>query len=657
VCGRAAAQDQPADPPGRPDASSTYTFRLSTLDGEDVSVPGADTAKVTVVCFLGSECPLVKLYSVRLSKLSKLFAPMQVRFVGVNSNRHDAPEDMRAFLSEHPLAFPLVRDESNVVADAYGATRTPEVFVLDAKMRLRYQGRVDDQFEPGITRNAATRDDLKLAIDEVLADQTVTTAATEPTGCLIGKVRRSATAGPTVATSVTFCNQVSRVLQRHCHECHRDGEIAPFSLERYEDVVGWAETCLEVTENGRMPPWHADPNHGNFANARNMSDADKETLRDWVAAGMPEGEQSDLPQPVTYTQGWQLSKVPDRVIPMRDRPYLIPAVGTVEYQYFVVDPEFTEDQWVTGAQVIPGDRTVVHHAIVFIRPPDGSEFRGVGWLTAYVPGQRLSRVPQGYARKIPAGSKLVFQMHYTTNGAEHEDISRVGIVFGNADEVTHELITVIAIDQEFEIPPQAPNHEVSGDVRWFPQNGLLLGVAPHMHFRGKSFQLFAEHHGQAETLLHVPRYDFNWQHSYEFSEPLPLQDIDRLRFTATFDNSPGNPFNPDPSMWVTWGDQTWEEMAVAFLEVAEARRTTSPQSPAESTANSVSGIIKSDRERRIQKFVDDFFARLDANSDGIVLRTEVPISVRNTFWRFDRNDDLKAERDEVRQLALTRILD
>ena len=246
-------------------------------------------------------------------------------------------------------------------------------------------------------------------------------------------------------------------------------------------------------------------------------------------------------------------------------------------------------------------------------------------------------------------------MHYTTNGAPHEDVSQVGILLGKAQDVTHELITLIAIDQEFEIPPQVPNHAVSGEVRWFPKNGLLLGVAPHMHFRGKSFQMFADRADQTETLLNVSKYDFNWQHSYEFTDPVPLADIDRLRFTAAFDNSPGNPFNPDPSAWVTWGDQTWEEMAVAFLEVAEPLRTppTTVASPVVAAAGAEK--ISPDRERRIGRFVDDFFAKLDTNHDGIVLRAEVPISVRNTFSRFDQNNDLKAVRDEVRRIAESRI--
>ncbi|MEJ7595497.1 MAG: hypothetical protein WKF77_28610 [Planctomycetaceae bacterium] len=224
-----------------------------------------------------------------------------------------------------------------------------------------------------------------------------------------------------------------------------------------------------------------------------------------------------------------------------------------------------------------------------------------------------------------------------------------------SDEVTHEVVTLIGIDQEFEIPPYAANHEVSGKVRGLSKRGRLLGVAPHMHVRGKIFQLFADRNGQTETLLHVPKYDFNWQHSYVFSEPLDLDTIDSLRFKVTFDNSADNPFNPDPTQWVNWGDQTWEEMAVAFLEVAE------PLEPASTTdAPVVAGISVTPesiaaREAKIQTFVNDFFSRLDVNSDGVVSRSELPIAVRGTFYRFDHDGDDLATLDEVRAVAENRI--
>lgn len=655
----ASAQSGSADLASKSETTRDYTFQLRTLDGVAVAVVDQPDSSIrgTVVCFLGTECPLVKLYSSRLSQLSERYATRGIRFVGINSNRQDTDEDIRLYLGEHSLSFPVVRDERNLVADQYGATRTPEVFLLDSQLKLRYHGRIDDQYAPGVTRSSASREDLREAIDQLLDGVPVSVAETEAVGCLIGKYRRTSTPAGSDHASVTYANQVSRMLQKHCLECHRAGEIGPFAMDSYQNVVGWADTMQETIDNGRMPPWHADPDHGSFRNARVMPESDKQILRDWIAAGMPKGNDDELPEPVQFADGWQLGREPDLVVAMSERSYAVPAEGTVEYQYFVVDPGFTEDRWVSAAQVIPGNRSVVHHAIVFIRPPDGSEFRGVGWLTAYVPGQRSFAMPPEHARRIPAGSKLVFQMHYTTNGSPQRDLTRVGMLFAPAEQISHQVITVVGIDQEFEIPPQVADHEVRGQVRWYPKQGRLLAVAPHMHVRGKQFQLYAERDDQSESLLFVPNYDFNWQHAYEFSTPLELSGIDRLKFRVVFDNSSQNPFNPDPTQWVTWGDQTWEEMAVAFLEVAEPLHPAPAQDQESATVvvatddSETQAKKAAERERKIEAFVDEFFDRLDVNRDGVVLRSEVPLAVRTHFRRYDQDNDNKASRDEVRKVA------
>ena len=656
-----AADEKPADPPAE-SVEHERAFQLPALDGSVVDIRPEENTKATVVCFLGAECPLVKLYTPRLTAMSQEFAKQGVRFVAVNSNRQDTVEDIQNYLREYSLPFPYLRDDGNVVADQYGATRTPEVFVLDSQFQTVYHGRIDDQYAPGINRTAVGQQELRTAVEQTLKNEPVAVPSYEPVGCMIGKVRKNTPASS--ASSVTYCKEVSRVLQKHCVECHRTGEIGPFSLESFEDVVGWAETSMEVIDNGRMPPWHADSQHGSFANARQMPDEDKQVIRDWIAAGLPRGDENQLPEPAVFASGWQTGQKPDFELSMSERPYPIPAEGTVEYQYFVVDPGFKEEKWVTAAQVIPGNRSVVHHAIVFIRPPDDQKFRGVGWLTAYVPGQRMIPMPAGHARRVPAGSRFVFQMHYTTNGTPQEDLSKVGIVLTDRQNVTDEMITLIGIDQEFEIPPHAASHEVSGKVRWMPKNGKLLAIAPHMHVRGKSFNLYSDKDGHSKTLLHVPQYDFNWQHSYVLAEPLPLSSIDQLTFKTTFDNSEKNPFNPDPTQWVNWGDQTWEEMAVVFLEVSEPLE---PQNTAAAGGNapiaaaepSASSAASSDdamlREKKIAAFVDEFFERLDTNGDGILSRLEAPVALRTHFGRYDANDDQIVERSEIRQIAERRF--
>jgi hypothetical protein len=329
---------------------------------------------------------------------------------------------------------------------------------------------------------------------------------------------------------------------------------------------------------------------------------------------------------------------------MRDRPFIVPAEGTVEYQYFVVDPGFKEDKWVAGAQVIPGSRSVVHHCIVFVRPPDGEEFRGVSWLTAYVPGQRSAMLPPGHARFVPAGSQLVFQMHYTPNGSEQSDLSRVGLVFGDESEITHEVYSQIGLEQEFEIPPHTANYTVSASPRRLPDRGALLAVAPHMHLRGKSFRLISRHSEEESVLLDVPRYDFNWQHVYEFAEPLPLESVGELEFFTSFDNSEANPVNPDPTQHVTWGDQTWEEMAVAFFEIAVPRHKTS-----DANAQGATSAVEVDqRDERVQRITTEFFGSFDSNADGRIHRSELPLSMeRFGLWQWDENGDGNLTRAEV----------
>lgn len=626
---------------------ASHTFRLPTAQGKVVELTAERESKATVVCFLGAECPLARLYGPKLNEMQAAYAAQGVQFIGVNSNQQDSLEDVKQYVKRYEISFPMAKDYNNEVADRFHAVRTPEVFVLDQQLTVRYRGRIDNQYLPGISRAETTTHDLKNALDQLLAGKPIEVSETKPNGCFIGRVKKNE-----VTTKLTFCKEVAGVLHRHCVECHRTGEIAPFSLTDYDEVRGWADTMLETIEDGRMPPWHASPKYGHYANARFMPEKDKEILREWVAGGMPYGDIKDLPELPKFREGWHLPRVPDVVYEMRKRPFVVPKEGVVEYQYFVVDPGFKEDKWITGAQVLPGNRSVVHHAIVFIRPPDGADFRGIGWLTAYVPGQRINMLPPGRARKVPAGSKLVFQMHYTPTGSVAEDISKIGLIFGKDEEITHEVFTLIGIDQEFEIPPHASDFPVSAKVRRIPPHAELLAIAPHMHLRGKSFRLFTKQDKKKEILLDVPNYDFNWQHIYELSKPMSLDKVDGLEFTVKFDNSKDNPFNPDPNEYVTWGDQTWEEMAIAFFEVAEPRKQKSQETKPKPEKKLTKAEAKKQREAELKKELDKraaaFFKRFDKNGDGRVDVEEVPLATQRYGRIRDNNGDGVIQREELR---------
>jgi hypothetical protein len=312
-----------------------------------------------------------------------------------------------------------------------------------------------------------------------------------------------------------------------------------------------------------MPPWFADPKYGHWINDARLSDEEKLQLCTWVENGCPQGNPADLPEPRKFVEGWQIGE-PDQIVYMSDESYKVPAEGTVDYQFFTADPNWTEDKWVQMTESRPGNRSVVHHIIVFVQAKGERDFGSRGGLGGYAPGMTPNICPPGSAIFVPAGSKLVFQMHYTTNGVAQEDRSYVGIRFADAKTVKKAVRGGAVGDTTFRIPAGDPNYEIQAK-HMFLKDTLLLSLTPHMHLRGKSFKYEAEYpDGTREVLLDVPNYDFNWQLRYMFTEPKLMPKGTRIHATAHFDNSTENAANPDSTKVVTFGDQTWEEMMFGF---------------------------------------------------------------------------------------------
>ncbi|HEX7449668.1 MAG TPA: redoxin domain-containing protein [Pirellulales bacterium] len=573
----AACEEQPAEPGGIGQAIAS--FSLLDFRGREHSLATAfsqpageqaPTPKLAVVAFVGCECPLARQYAPRLAALAKEFQPRGVVFLAVDSNQQDTLAELAEFARAYEIEFPVLKDPGNSVADQFGAVRTPEVFVLDDQRVVRYRGRIDDQFVVGRQRPAATRRDLAVALDELLSGRPVSISQTQVQGCLIGRLRKS-----DPQSVVTYSNQIARLLDRRCVECHRAGEVAPFALIRYDEVVGWAETMREVVEQGRMPPWFADPQHGVFQNDPRLTDEEKSLMAEWVDAGCPEGDRAQLPKPRQFAAGWQISQ-PDQVIYIREEPVEVPTEGVVAYQYYTVDPGFREDTWIKAAECRPDNRAVVHHIVAFFVPP-GEKTRGRrGAMVGFAPGMPPTTFPEGAAMFVPAGSKIVFQLHYTPNGSPQRDRSSLGLVFANAAEVREKIGGGMAANPLIQIPPGADNHEVHSQHR-FDNDVRLLTLTPHMHLRGKAFRYEADYpDGKSEILLDIPRYDFNWQLRYHLAEPKLLPKGTLLRCTAHFDNSAANLANPDPTKTVRWGDQTWEEMMIGYFTTLPAR-TERPQ--------------------------------------------------------------------------------
>jgi hypothetical protein len=620
-----------------------FKMVLPNQDGESTTFSATSDARLRVFCFLGCECPLARLYGARLSELSERFVQEGVHFIGVNSNLQDSIEEVKRYFHELKLAFPVYKDHDQRLMKALAAKRTPEVIVLDGKGAIIYRGRIDDQYQPGLNRGKPAHRDLEEAIVAHLAAKPIDNPQTDAFGCLI--TIRNETVND---SKVTYCNQVSRILSRHCVECHQAGEIGPFALTDYSEVIGWTDMLVETIEQKRMPPWHANPAHGDFVNARSVPKEDLQQLLEWKQSGAPYGDPSDLPLKTEITQRNEAQV--DQVIPMRDKAFPIASEGTVEYQYFVVDPGFQEDRWIRHAKLVPSNRSVVHHGIVFTRPPDGVAMHGIGWLTAYVPGQADYPAPAHRARWVPAGSKLVFQMHYTPTGKPEEDLSELHITFADPSEVTEEHLTLASFNQDLEIPAGKDDVAIDGRLDDLPRRGKLLALSPHMHLRGKSMAVETVAKGQSTTILDVPRYDFNWQHIYIPRQPIDLDTIDHLRFTARFDNSDKNPHNPDPKAFVTWGEQTWEEMGIVFYEVAVPREPTGNEDKMASTPKPAKPTTPTAKQAIHRQQAKELMAIFDRNGDQKAAYDEVDEVVQfRSFRRYDLNGDRIIELHELEE--------
>ena len=391
------------------------------------------------------------------------------------------------------------------------------------------------------------------------------------------------------STVPTYYRDVRPILQEHCQVCHRTGGISPMAFETYENTRDFAGAIREATRNRSMPPWFAEKGIGKFSNDPSLNDEEIALLAAWAAAGAPAGNPLDAPAPKKWSNRWTIP-APDMEIKMAE-PVSIPAAGDVDYTYEILPTHFKQGRWVQAAEILPGLPEHVHHAVVYVRPPDSPWLRHapVGkpftaetlsspedkkdamWtdsdvLLVYAPGSTPDNWPHGMAKFIPAGSDLVFQMHYTTNGNAGMDVTAIGLIFAK-EPPEKRVLTLQLTNDHFVIPPGAPDYRVEARGT-LPNDALLLSFFPHMHLRGKQFEYNIVHKDKSVAPLLRVHYHFHWQMSYRLAEPLPLKAGTELQAVARFDNSKENPHNPDASAAVRWGEQTYDEMMVGFFDVA-----------------------------------------------------------------------------------------
>ena len=528
-----------------------FNFVLPDATGTLVGLPEFSDKRAVVLFFMGTDCPVSNLYLPDLMDLQQRFEDRGLQVIGLHSNHGVDQAQVAKHSTEYKVTFPVLIDEGQRVADHLGASVTGQVFLLDQQNYLRYHGRIDGSF--AADEGQASRRDLEEALVELLDGKEVTVAVTVPDGHAIMRTDRSEKFG-----DVTYSNEVSRIIQNRCQVCHRPGMIGPMSLLTYNDAAKFSDMIKEVVLDRRMPPWHADPRYGEFRNDRRLPEDELDTIVAWVDNGAPRGNPADLPEPIEYVEGWQIG-TPDIILELPEEVH-VPADEVMPYMYIPVHADFDEDVWISAAEVQPGNHSVVHHVIVNIIP-HGSRARQGGGMTSFVPGSVAEALPPGTARRIPAHTDLLFQMHYTPIGKDQTDRTKIGLILYKGDMPPKRNRTGSSLgNMRFRIPAGDPNYEVVS--RYEVKEDLRFTSAmPHMHLRGKDFRYTAVYpDGTSEILLSVPNYDFNWQTRYRFAEPPFLPKGTVLHGLAHFDNSTGNVANPDPSDTVRWGRQTWHEM-------------------------------------------------------------------------------------------------
>ena len=545
---------------------------LRDMHGREAQLLDYHKGKVLVVAYTGIGCPISDRYAPRLQALSKKFASKGVKFVGINANPKDRRKLIRREAKELGIKFPMLQDKNHELTEQLDAKTSTEVYVIDEDNVIRYRGMIDDQYAVGENRKKPKHRYLEKAIRAALKKTDPHITRTAAPGCLITRItpKKSKRKG-----KITYSKHIAKIMQKNCVKCHRLGQIGPFPLTSYEKVSGWSAMIHSVVKQGRMPPWNADAEFdGKFLNQRKLSKKDKRRLLTWIENGMPRGNPKKDPPPKKWPKQWRIGK-PNAIFSMKEA-FLVPKEGTVDYQYFEIQTNFPKDKWITAMEARPGAPEVVHHILAFIVDPKSGpvNFNRLGledgYLCATVPGDTPSLFPKGSAKRLPAGSKLVLQVHYTTNGKAQRDRSKIGLIFARGP-VTREVHTRGIYNFNFTIPAGDANYEVRSEFT-ADEDIEILALFPHMHTRGKSWTYVAHKpDGETVKLLSVKNYDFNWQESYICKKPIKIAKGTKIECIAHFDNSDQNFENPDPTKPVRWGEQTWEEMMIGYIDYVPAK--------------------------------------------------------------------------------------
>jgi hypothetical protein len=550
-------------------------FSLLDHEGHFHELHRQNGARAVVLMIAGNGCPIVRQNVTKFKALRDRFHA--VHFWMLDPNPQDDLAGTVAEANEFEINLPILRDESQMVAHSLGVKRTAEVIAISTKdWHIFYRGALDDQMVQGAVKAKVTEPYLENALRAFLEGKPAPMASTSAAGCLVHYEWTSGGASP----EVSYAKQVAPVLERKCVSCHSTGNIGPFAMSSHARVAGRIDQIREEILTRRMPPWSADPHYGVFQEDLSLSNSEQQTLLRWIDAGAPRGEGADplaeAAAAQTKPEEWVLGR-PDYIV-TPSHAMQIPATGVVDYITNIVECPIPSDAWLKAAVIRPNNKKVLHHVIVYLEYPQGypgADRWEQSWLVGWAPGARPSFYPEGTGKFLPKGCKLRFQLHYTPYGKEAADLTELGLYL-QPQAPAVELQMRGAVSSDFKIRPHDPNSQTLG-ILDFHRDTLIYGLAPHMHKRGSWFRYEALYpDGRYETLLSVPRYNFNWQTSYRFAEAKRVPAGTRILCTGGFDNSKYNPDNPDPEKTVQWGDQSFEEMFIGFMAVSSLPPTSRP---------------------------------------------------------------------------------
>lgn len=616
--------------------------------GKEVSLKGTKDGQFTVIAMTSTSCPLSKKYLNPLVSLSDREEFRSFNWIFVNPIATDDEGEVQdaAKLMKRNAQYLFDKDES--IARGIGAKRTTDVIVVDSALTVLYHGAVDDQYGFGYSLDAPKNEYLVDALRAIQRGESPEVAATDSPGCYLelGEENKSAD-----ANSLTYHSRISRIVQAKCIECHRTGGVAPFSLDSYEDVVAHAGMIEEVVKSGTMPPWFAVPTEEQqsraiWANDRSFAQSEKEDLLSWLNGPKTEGETSTAPLVKKSDPDWLIG-TPDQVFEFA-KPIKIKANGTMPYQDVYIETNLADDKWVKAVEIKPGEKSVVHHVLVFVQNADSrksdAEDETSGFWAAYVPGNSHVTFPESFAKLLPKNARLRFQMHYTPDGSAKEDKTKIGLIYADK-KPEHEVKVAGIANLRIRIPANAPNHPETASIK-VPADVKVLSFMPHMHLRGKACRYELVRNGDAETLLDIPRYDFNWQLGYRFYEPVEVKRGESLKFTAWYDNSKSNPANPAPDREVRWGPQTEDEMHIGYVEYYVPG-----EAPGTNSASPAPNAGRGGRQRQMsEEELKAAFKRLDKDNNGTVEIEELPDQQRNALSRLDSDKDGSITMEEASKL-------